>query len=240
MARILLLLAGGLPSWEEDAVALRAKLSTMIDNIESHRNSDPAPDAAQSAAEDPASANESPPALASLEQRVAALEAEKTELDNYKRRLRNEMSEHETKARETILCDFLEVADNLERAIASWKEGGERDVKSVRNGVELVLRLFKAKLERYAVTPIEAKGQPFDPHVHHAVSQAPSAEATPGTVLHELQKGYRAGERLLRPATVVVASAPPVPSPVASRPDQERSAEHRVVAAGHGHRHHGR
>ena len=135
MARILLLLAGGLPSWEEDAVALRAKLSTMIDNIESHRNSDPAPDAAQSAAEDPASANESPPALASLEQRVAALEAEKTELDNYKRRLRNEMSEHETKARETILCDFLEVADNLERAIASWKEGGERDVKSVRNGV---------------------------------------------------------------------------------------------------------
>jgi molecular chaperone GrpE len=212
----------------------------MTDNIESHPNSDPVPDTAPSAAQDPVSDKESVAAVASLEQRVAALEAEKADLDNYKRRLRNEMSEHETKARETILCDFLEVADNLERAIASWRESGEKDVKSVRDGVELVLRLFRAKLERYAVTPIEAKGQPFDPHVHHAVSQAPSAEATPGTVLHELQKGYRAGERLLRPATVVVASAPPVPSPVARRPDQERSADHRVVAAGHGHRHHGR
>lgn len=220
--------------------AFRARLSAMIDNIKSHRDSELAPDTAPSAAEDPASGQESVAELASLEQRVAALEAEKNDLDNYKRRLRNEMSEHETEARETILCDFLEVADNLERAIASWKEGNEKDVKSVRDGVELVLRLFRAKLERYSVTPIEAKGQPFDPHVHHAVSQAPSAEATPGTVLHELQKGYRAGERLLRPATVVVASAPPVPSPVASRLDQERGADHRVVAAGHGHRHHGR
>lgn len=212
----------------------------MIDDSESPRRSGATPDAGPSAAAGPVSDIESPPTVASLEQRVAALEAEKTDLDNYKKRLRNEMSEHETKARETILCDFLEVADNLERAIASWKEGGEKDVKSVRDGVELVLRLFKAKLQRYSVTPIEAKGQPFDPHVHHAVSQAPSAEATPGTVLHELQKGYRAGERLLRPATVVVASAPPFPSPVASRRDQERGADHRVVAAGHGHRHPGR
>ncbi len=211
----------------------------MIDDSESPRRSGAPPDAEPSAVAGSVSDKESSPTVASLEQRMAVLEAEKTDLDNYKRRLRNEMSEHETKARDTILCDFLEVADNLERAIASWKKGGEEDVKSVRDGVELVLRLFKAKLERYSVTPIEAKGQPFDPHVHHAVSQAPSAEATPGTVLHELQKGYRAGERLLRPATVVVASAPPVPSPVASRPDQERGADHRVVA-GHGHRHHGR
>jgi len=218
----------------------RAKLNTMIDDSESPRRSDATPDAGPSAAAGPVSDIESPPTAASLEQQVAALEAEKTDLDNYKRRLRNEMSEHETKARETILCDFLEVADNLERAIASWRESGEKDVKSVRDGVELVLRLFKAKLERHSVTPIEAKGQPFDPHVHHAVSQVPSAEATPGTVLHELQKGYRTGERLLRPATVVVASAPSLPSPVANRPAQDRGADHRIVAAGHGHRHHGR
>jgi molecular chaperone GrpE len=206
----------------------------MIDDSESPCKSGATPDAGPSAAAGPVSDIESP--VASLEQRVAALEAEKIDLDNYKGRLRNEMSEHETKARETILCDFLEVADNLERAIASWKEGRENDVKSVRDGVELILRLFKAKLQRYSVTPIEAQGQPFDPQVHHAVSQAPSAEATPGTVLHEVQKGYRAGERLLRPAAVVVASAPPVPSPVASRPDQERGG----IAGGRGHRHHWR
>jgi len=118
----LALLAGDLPSWGEDAVALRAKLSTMIDNNRIHTAIPTQPPTPHSLGRDPASAKRVAPALASLEQRVAALEAEKTELDNYKRRLRNEMSEHETKARETILCDFLEVADNLERAIASWKE----------------------------------------------------------------------------------------------------------------------
>jgi len=151
----------------------------MIDDAESRRNSGPTLDAERFAPDGAASAKESTPAVASLEQRVAALEAEKAELDNYKKRARKEMSEHEAKARETILRDFLEVADNLERAIASWKEGGEKDVKSVRDGVELVLRLFKSKLERYSVTPFEAKGQPFDPRVHDVISQTPSTEATP-------------------------------------------------------------
>ena len=165
-------------------------------------------DAVESAADSSAYGEEATPRAPSLEQRVAALEAEKADLDNYKKRIRKEMGEHEASARETILRDFLEVADNLERAIASWKRGGEKDVKSIREGVDMVLRLFKSKLERHSVTAIEAKGQPFDPRVHHAISQVPSAEAAPGTVLHEAQKGYRAGERLLRPAAVVVASAP--------------------------------
>ena len=199
---------------------------TMVDDADSRRNSGASLDT-----------KESTHAMASLEQRVAALEAEKADLDNYKKRVSKEMSEHETKAREAILRDFLEVADNLERAVASWKPGEENDVKSVRDGVELVLRLFKSKLERYSVTPIEAKGQPFDPRVHHAISQAPSTEATPGTVLHEVQKGYRAGERLLRPAAVVVASAPPVPPSHTSRLDQEPGVDGRGVGGGRGHRH---
>jgi molecular chaperone GrpE len=209
----------------------------MIDNNGSRHNSGPTPDGAQFVADKPTSAEESTPAGASLEQRVAALEAEKADLDSYKKRVRKEMSEHETKAREAILRDFLEVADNLERAIASWQGGGEKDVKSVRDGVDLVLRLFRSKLERYSVTPIEAKGQPFDPHVHHAIAEAPSTDATPGTVLHEVQRGYRAGERLLRPATVVVASAPPVRPSDTSRPDRQASAEGRGVGGGRGHRH---
>jgi molecular chaperone GrpE len=118
------------------------------------------------------------------------------------------MEEHELRAREEIVGDFLEVADNLERAISSWKEGDKKDVQSVLTGVDLVLRLFRSKLERWAVTVLDSKGKPFDPYVHHAVSQVPSANVTPGTVLHEVQKGYWMGERLLRPASVVVASAP--------------------------------
>src|ERR1700690_439942 len=192
----------------------------MSENDESEEN--PAPDATPPAADGPAAVATPAPAEPTPEQRVATLEAEKAEFkdrmlriaaefDNYKKRVRKDMAEHDAKARETVRREFLEIGGNLERAIASWKEGGETDVKSVQDGVELVLRLFKSKLERYSVTAIEAKGQPFDPRVHDAISQAPSSEAMPGTVLHELQKGYRVGERLLRPAIVVVAAAPPAP-----------------------------
>jgi molecular chaperone GrpE len=197
----------------------------MIENHDSEDNPGPQPTppaADGSVPESPASVAEPTLATPSPVERVAALEAEKAEIkdrmlriaaefDNYKKRTRKDLAEHEQRAREAVLRDLLEIADNLERAIASWKEGGEQDIKSVQNGVELVLRLFKSKLERYSVAAIEAKGQPFDPRVHDAISQSPSAEATPGTVLRELQKGYRVGERLLRPAVVVVAVAPPAP-----------------------------
>ena len=165
--------------------------SSMINSNDTRDISDVPPDAAQFAAE------ESTPEAPSLEQRLAALKAQEADLDNYKKRIRNEMSEHEARTREAILCDFLEVADNLERAIASWEVGGAKDVRSIRDGVDMVLRL-----------------------------------------LHEVQKGYRAGERLLRPATVVVASAPPVPRSEISRPDQDRTANGSVASGGRGHRRH--
>ena len=203
---------------------------------ENHESEDkPRPDAASPAADSPASAAAATvPLTPTPEERVAALEIEKAELkdrmlriaaefDNYKKRTRKEMSEHEAKAREAVLRDFLEIADNLQRAVTSWTESGEKDVKSVQDGVELVLRLFRSKLERYSVTVIEAQGQPFDPRLHDAISQAPSAEATPGTVLHELQKGYRVGERLLRPAIVVVAVAPPTAPRAASQSDESEA-----------------
>jgi molecular chaperone GrpE len=206
--------------------------SSMINSNDTRDISDVPPDAAQFAAE------ESTPEAPSLEQRLAALKAQEADLDNYKKRIRNEMSEHEARTREAILCDFLEVADNLERAIASWEVGGAKDVKSIRDGVDMVLRLLRSKLARHSVTAIEAKGQPFDPRLHHAISQASSNEAAPGTVLHEVQKGYRAGERLLRPATVVVASAPPVPRSEINRPAQDRTANGSVASGGRGHRRH--
>ena len=206
--------------------------SSMINSNDTRDISDVPPDAAQFAAE------ESTPEAPSLEQRLAALKAQEADLDNYKKRIRNEMSEHEARTREAILCDFLEVADNLERAIASWEVGGAKDVKSIRDGVDMVLRLLRSKLARHSVTAIEAKGQPFDPRLHHAISQASSNEAAPGTVLHEVQKGYREGERLLRPATVVVASAPPVPRSEINRPAQDRTANGSVASGGRGHRRH--
>jgi molecular chaperone GrpE len=170
-----------------------------------------------------------PPAPPSSEERITLLEADKADMrdrmlriaadfDNWKKRARKDQSDGEMRAKESVLRDFLEISDNLERATASWGEGKDgkdgkdnNDAKSIRDGVELVLRQFRSKLERYQVKVIEALGQPFDPRFHEAISQAPSAEAKPGSILHELQKGYLIGEKLLRPAMVVVAAAAPVP-----------------------------
>ena len=161
----------------------------------------------------------------------AALETDKAELrdrmlriaadfDNWKKRARKDQADGEVRARESVLRDFLEIADNLERATASLGEGKEGDAKSIRDGVDLVLRQFRSKLERYQIKAIESVGQPFDPRFHEAISQAPTADAKPGSVLHVLQKGYLIGDKLLRPAMVVVAAAPPPPAE-ASTPTAE-------------------
>ncbi len=71
-----------------------------------------------------------------------------------------------------------------------------------------MLRLFQQKLERYEVKPFEVAGQPFDPRVHEAVSRVESADVPSGSVVTELQKGYKVGERLLRPALVSVSTGP--------------------------------
>jgi molecular chaperone GrpE len=175
-----------------------------------------APGPTSEAPETPAAAPASP------EERIAALEAEKVDLrdrmlriaaefENWKKRARKEQSDSEGKVREAVLRDMLEVIDNLDRATAAT--GGATDLQSVQQGIALVLRLFAQKLERYDVKAVEAKGKPFDPRLHEAISQAPSPEVPPGTVLNELQRGYKIGDRLLRPAAVVVAVAPPSPPP---------------------------
>jgi len=152
------------------------------------------------------------------ESRIAAVEAEKAEIydrmlriaadfENWKKRARRDQADGEMRAKEVVLRDFLEIVDSLERATLLWADGKESDAKSVREGVELVLRQFLAKLEHYDVKPMKTAGVPFDPRMHEAISQVPSAAARPGSVLHELQKGYVISEKLLRPAMVVVAAA---------------------------------
>jgi molecular chaperone GrpE len=204
----------------------------MIANQESRFNLDRPPDGAPPGI-DCAACAEAAATVPCPEEQVDSLQAQRIAFEKDRKRERKEMADHELTAREAILSDFLEVADNLERAIASWKEGDKHDVKSVQEGVDLVLRLFRSKLDRYAVTAIEAKGKPFDPRVHHAVSQAPTTEMTPGTVLQEVQKGYWMGERLLRPASVVVATAPETASE-ASASEEDRGSGGESISEWHG------
>ena len=103
------------------------------------------------------------------------------DFDNWKKRARRDQADGEMHAKESVLRDFLEIVDSLERATIVWADGKEIDAKSVRDGVELVLRQFRSKLERYDVKPMEATGVRFDPRMHEAVSQVPSATVTPGS-----------------------------------------------------------
>jgi molecular chaperone GrpE len=155
-------------------------------------------------------------APATPEERLAAMTAERddmkdrmlrvaAEFDNWKKRSRKEQTEAVAQARESVLKDVLEIADNLERATGAQAQ--KTDGAAVVKGVNLVLRLFQQKLERYEVRPFETVGQPFDPRIHEAISRVES-DVPAGAIANELQKGYRVGERLLRPAMVSVSTGP--------------------------------
>ncbi len=155
--------------------------------------------------------------IATLEARIQELEAQHkdtydrllratADLDNFRKRSRRDVQDARVDARASALREILPVVDNLERALQHAETSAEPG--GVIDGVKLVLRQFAQALERCEVTPIEAEGLAFDPNVHEAISQIETEEQDPGTVVHVMQRGYRIGERLLRPSMVVVAKAP--------------------------------
>jgi molecular chaperone GrpE len=134
------------------------------------------------------------------------------ELDNVRKRARKDLEDARVDAQGRVLREMLPVIDNLERAVAHASQSGD-GASGVLEGIQLVLRQFAQALERCNVFPVEAKGKPFDPSQHEAVSQIVTADAPAGSVIEVMQTGYRIGERLLRPALVVVAKAPPEAEP---------------------------
>jgi molecular chaperone GrpE len=158
--------------------------------------------------------------IAQLEAAVAKLEVEKKEnfdkylravadLENYRKRNKRDLDDARAEAKTKVLKEMLPVVDNLERAIEHASKGDDKN--PIVEGVQLVLRQFTTAFERLDVTSIDAMGQPFDPNLHEAISQQETDEFPPGTVVTVLQRGYRLGDRLLRPALVVVAKAKPAP-----------------------------
>ena len=156
-----------------------------------------------------------PSPTAELEAKVATLEKDKkdnwdkylravADLENTRKRTKREIEDARFDTKQKVLKEMLPVVDNLERAIEH--AGGSAETTPIVEGVQLVLRQFQTAFERLDVTVIEAASQPFDPNLHEAISQQES-DKPPGTVVQVLQRGYRMGDRLLRPALVVVAKA---------------------------------
>jgi molecular chaperone GrpE len=139
--------------------------------------------------------------VAALEDRLLRLAAE---FENFKKRSARERQEYVTLANERLIAELLPILDDLERALVAASEHEEAQLEE---GVRLVHRSLASLLERQGVQPIATDGR-FDPHVHEALLSQPS-EAEEGSVIDVVQKGYKLGERVVRPARVVVAAAPP-------------------------------
>jgi molecular chaperone GrpE len=138
---------------------------------------------------------------AAVDDRLLRLAAD---FENYKKRAARERQEYVQLANERLIAELIPILDDLERALAAAEQHQEAQLEE---GVSLVHRSLAALLERHGVRPIETEGK-FDPHVHEALLTQPS-EAEEGSVIDVAQKGYKLGERVVRPARVVVA-APPV------------------------------
>jgi len=123
------------------------------------------------------------------------------DFDNYRKRVAREHAELTKRANERLLHELLPVLDDLERALEA---AAQHEEAKLEEGVQLVHQSLSGLLERHGLTEIEAAG-PFDPHVHEALLTQPGDGAEEGSVLQVLQKGYRLGERVLRPARVIVA-----------------------------------
>ncbi|HEX8298607.1 MAG TPA: nucleotide exchange factor GrpE, partial [Rubricoccaceae bacterium] len=133
------------------------------------------------------------------------------EFQNYRRRTEADRAAADSQARAAVLLPVLDVYDDLRRSLdaahrVAHQDAGSSAFEALGQGVDLVYRKFEGILERFGVTAIETAGVPFDEAEHEAVMQQPAPAGEPsGTVLAEVQPGYRLGDRVLRHARVIVA-----------------------------------
>ena len=132
------------------------------------------------------------------------------ELENFRKRMERERSEAAILVKASVLGEFLPVMDACERALTSFEtaDGQSDRLQKYREGVELLYRQLESTLNRLGVVAMETEGQPFDPHLHEALTYLETMEQEDHTVVQELRRGYMLQDRLLRPAQVVVAKRP--------------------------------
>ncbi len=126
------------------------------------------------------------------------------EFDNYRKRVAREQERLVAHAHERLVKELIPVLDDLERALEAAEQHEEAQLEE---GVKLVHRALADVLRKEGLEEIDTDGR-FDPHVHEALLAQPS-EAAEGDVIQVLQRGWRVGDRVLRPARVVVSAGPP-------------------------------
>lgn len=143
--------------------------------------------------------------IVDLKDRLARRQAD---FENYRKRVERERAETYERAVAEIAAKLLPVLDNLKRALdveANVESTESDEFRHFLSGVDLIYKQLTGVLEALGVKPIAAVGAPFDPHIHEAVVSESTDEYEPDTVMQEIIRGYRLGEKLIRPALVKVA-----------------------------------
>ena len=141
------------------------------------------------------------------------------DLDNYRKRAVRERQEAVKYAQESLLQKLVPVLDNFDMAIAAAADARNATVAALQAGVAMIHQQLKTALTEAGLEEIDATQKLFDPNLHEAVAQEESSEVAEGHVLRQLRKGYKLRERLLRPATVVIAK------PVMQHEEGSRTSE---------------
>jgi molecular chaperone GrpE len=130
------------------------------------------------------------------------------DFENFKKRAAREKQEAIRYANEGLLEKLVPVLDNFDAALSAAQTSSADGAQSLQTGVSMIFQQLKRVLTESGLEEVDATGQAFDPNFHEAVSQQESADVPEGNVLQQLRKGYKLRDRLLRPATVVVAKKP--------------------------------
>ena len=128
------------------------------------------------------------------------------EMENMRKRMIKERQEMTQYAIGNVIADFLPPLDNLENALNAAQNMSE-EVKNWAIGFQMILGQFKEALSQNGVSPYQVEGLPFNPHEHEAIETVETTDYPPGTVIQECTKGYRMGDRMIRPARVKVSKS---------------------------------
>jgi molecular chaperone GrpE len=156
--------------------------------------------------------------VAELEQKLAEAEAKaqenwdkavraQAELENVRRRTQRDLENAHKYALEKFLHDLLPIQDSMEMGLIAARDENA-DVAKLREGSELILKMFADLMDKNGIEAIDPEGHPFDPEHHQAMTMLESPDHEPNTVVSVLQKGYKLNDRLVRPAMVAVSKAP--------------------------------
>jgi molecular chaperone GrpE len=130
------------------------------------------------------------------------------DFDNYKKRATREKQDAIRFANENLLQKLIPALDAFDMALAATQNPKTDAVQSLQTGITMVQQQLKSALLEAGLEEVDATGKPFDPNLHEAVSQQETTELPEGHVVQQLRKGYKLRERLLRPASVIVAKHP--------------------------------